>query len=581
MAGGSFHEIPRRTSESSTCTEWVNDSATDVCMNCHARFGVMQLRRKHHCRRCGKVVCSTCSRSRELVLEYHPAKPQRVCNSCVAAPPIAENPEEAASAALEAVKAGKHAKPLSAASLCGMPVPSCDEHREFATLQVRVIEAKGLLAADFNLVSKKSSDPYCLLRVGHGVQVRTCTVGATLEPRWDVTTAFRVSRLDSFLHLEVWDEDTATRDDALGFLDLSLAKVPLSRPFRGWVPLRPPEAQPLPGEDARKTPATGAGAVLLEVQMLDVKPVRRFQAFVSPLPPVPPPLPHFDIDAVYGPAMHLVDLIWSRFLSPILFWILDLIFWASPTRTLFALILWNVGAKYCLEHYPAFFPLGLLCFMLRHYFHEKEEAVRAKRPTLVRKRTAPAILEESQAGSEHGALSRQDSRHADYDEAQLGSAVQSLCFVLPGSVKDLCRGLQPLLRTAADGVQTIHDIFVWDHDASPFAAIALLLWAVLAEVLRFDLYLMLIGSSILLACSPLLPAVSGFSAYLSLLRAKTQPEEWGMRSECAEEWLSKDYLDVKGLASASTSGSPSRQRLRHGKTMPVLSPSKAAERSAH
>lgn len=78
----------------------------------------------------------------------------------------------------------------------------------------------------------------------------------------------------------------------------------------------------------------------------------------------------------------------------------DLIFWASPTRTLFALILWNVGAKYCLErfdqlwllrviavsvstemfelcrlrHYPAFFPLGLLCFMLRHYFHEKEEA---------------------------------------------------------------------------------------------------------------------------------------------------------------------------------------------------------------
>ena len=30
----------------------------------------------------------------------------------------------------------------------------------------------------------------------------------------------------------------------------------------------------------------------------------------------------------------------------------------------------------------------------------------------------------------------QDSRHVDYDEAQLGSAVQSLCFVLPGSVKD-------------------------------------------------------------------------------------------------------------------------------------------------
>lgn len=326
-------------------------------------------------------------------------------------------------------------------------------------------------------------------------------------------------------------------------------------------------------------PGHGAGAVLLEVEMLDVKPLRRFQAFVSPLPPVPPPLPHFDIDAVYGPAMHLVDLIWTRFVAPVLFWTLDLIFWTSPMRTMLALLLWNLGAKYSLQHYPAFFPLGLLVFMLRHYFHEdREEALRpsAKRPTLVRKRTAPAILEDTQAG-ENGALARQDSRHVDYDEAQLGSAVQSLCFVLPSSVKDLCRGFQPLLRTAADGVQTIHDIFVWDHSASPFVAIALLLWAAVSEVLRFDYLLMLMGSSILLACSPLIPALSGFVAYLSLLRAKAQPQEWGMQSECQEDWLSKDYLDVKGLANISPSASP-RQRLRHGKTMPVLR--KVRERSA-
>jgi len=514
------------------------------------------------------------------VLEYHPLKPQRVCNGCVAAPAIPENPEEAIWTALDNVKAGKQAKPLSAVSLSGsgIAVPSGDDHREFATLQVRVIEAKGLLAADYNLVSKKSSDPYCLLRVGHGLQVRTCTVSATLEPRWDVTTEFRVSRVDSSLHLEVWDEDTATKDDALGFLDLPLSKVPLTQSFLGWVPLRPPEAQPLPGEDARKTPAKGAGAVLLEVQMLDVNPVRRFQAFVSPMPPVPPPLPHFDIDAVYGPAMHLEDLIWTRFLSPILCWTLDLIFWTKPSRTLLALVLWNLGAKYCLRHYPAFFPLGLFCFMLSHYFHGDNDQAHTghstKRPTLVRKRTAPAILEDSQEDNQHSALTRQDSRHVDYDEAQLGSAVQKLCFVLPGSVKDTCRGLQPLLRTAADAVQMIHDIFVWDHDASPVVAIALLLWAVLSEVLRFDILLMLMGSSILLACSPLLPALSGFTAYLSLLRAKAQPKEWEMRDEYEEEWLSKDYLDVKGLV--NTSVSP-RQRLRHGKTMPLLT--KAPERS--
>ena len=192
----------------------------EVCMHCHARFGVMQLRRKHHCRRCGKagirsplvlspclegqqnywriledcwsrketlrkrnhfnrpkVVCNSCSRSREVVAEYHPVQPQRVCafachnntmksgteqyrfvvkqkllalyvvaltatgdrkwkvcNSCVASPAVPENPEEASGsdravnrcqqqstcfrleatkAALEAMKAGKYVRPLS------------------------------------------------------------------------------------------------------------------------------------------------------------------------------------------------------------------------------------------------------------------------------------------------------------------------------------------------------------------------------------------------------------------------------------------------------------------------------------
>lgn len=569
MVGGCHTEISRRVSQSSTATEWVDDSATQVCMNCHARFGVMQFRRKHHCRRCGKVVCNSCSRSRELVADYHPVQPQRVCNSCVASPTVPEIPEEAAKAALEAAKSGKYAKPLSATSLGGMPVPTGDEHREFCTLQVRVIEAKGLLAADYNLVSKKSSDPYCLIRVDHGVQVRTCTVSATLEPRWDVTTAFRLSRAHSCLHLEVWDEDTATRDDALGFLDLPLSKVPLSKPLRGWVPLRPPEAQLLPGEEGVR-PAKGAGAVLLEVQMLEVKQLRRFQAFVSPLPPVPSPPPHFDIDAVYGPAMHLVDLIWNRFISPLLFGTLDLLFWTSPKHSLFALLLWNLGARYFLLHYPALFPLGLLCFMLRHYHGGQIEATGSKkRPTLTRKQSAPAILEDSQVGNETEALTRQDSRQlGDYDEAQLGSAVQRLCFVLPSSVKDTCRGLQPLLRTAADAAQMIHDIFVWDHSSSPAVAIVLLLLAVLCEVLRFDTLLMVMGSLILLACSPLIPALLGFVSYLSLLGASNQPQEWEMSADYDKDWMSKDYMDVNGL---SSSPSPVRQRLQHGKTMPLLS----------
>ena len=105
-------------------------------MHCHARFGVLQLRRKHHCRRCGKVVCNACSRARELVEEYHPVRPQRVCNSCVAVPSIVEKPEEAVQKALEAIRAGApHVKPVCAVALGPMVVPTTDEQREFATLE--------------------------------------------------------------------------------------------------------------------------------------------------------------------------------------------------------------------------------------------------------------------------------------------------------------------------------------------------------------------------------------------------------------------------------------------------------------
>ncbi|MCP3858443.1 MAG: hypothetical protein GY704_02225, partial [Phycisphaeraceae bacterium] len=46
---------------------------------CLRPFGV--LRRKHHCRRCGFVVCATCSPHRLQVPGYGTAA-QRVCTNC-------------------------------------------------------------------------------------------------------------------------------------------------------------------------------------------------------------------------------------------------------------------------------------------------------------------------------------------------------------------------------------------------------------------------------------------------------------------------------------------------------------------
>ncbi|XP_048886300.1 pleckstrin homology domain-containing family F member 1 [Brienomyrus brachyistius] len=58
---------------------WVPDQASAICMRCSSKFTMRH--RRHHCRQCGFVVCSSCSRSR-YVLQHISQKPVRVCYLC-------------------------------------------------------------------------------------------------------------------------------------------------------------------------------------------------------------------------------------------------------------------------------------------------------------------------------------------------------------------------------------------------------------------------------------------------------------------------------------------------------------------
>nr|CAD7433515.1 unnamed protein product [Timema monikensis] len=59
---------------------WVPDSEAVVCMHCKkTQFTV--LNRRHHCRKCGAVVCGPCS-SKRLMLPNQSSKPLRVCLNC-------------------------------------------------------------------------------------------------------------------------------------------------------------------------------------------------------------------------------------------------------------------------------------------------------------------------------------------------------------------------------------------------------------------------------------------------------------------------------------------------------------------
>jgi len=58
---------------------WIPDNIVDNCSLCYVKFTLV--RRKHHCRLCGFVICDDCSENR-IVLQNISKKPVRVCDSC-------------------------------------------------------------------------------------------------------------------------------------------------------------------------------------------------------------------------------------------------------------------------------------------------------------------------------------------------------------------------------------------------------------------------------------------------------------------------------------------------------------------
>jgi len=59
---------------------WVPDNETKLCMHCKT-VEFTFINRRHHCRKCGMVVCNDCSNKRVMLPEQS-SKPLRVCLSC-------------------------------------------------------------------------------------------------------------------------------------------------------------------------------------------------------------------------------------------------------------------------------------------------------------------------------------------------------------------------------------------------------------------------------------------------------------------------------------------------------------------
>lgn len=57
--------------------EWIS---TDMCQECGKNFSITV--RQHHCRHCGRVLCSKCSDQEVPIIKFRENKPVRVCKIC-------------------------------------------------------------------------------------------------------------------------------------------------------------------------------------------------------------------------------------------------------------------------------------------------------------------------------------------------------------------------------------------------------------------------------------------------------------------------------------------------------------------
>jgi hypothetical protein len=61
---------------------WRPDETSGLCSKCNAAFTL--LFRKHHCRKCGLIVCANCSKDRVVIANLDSGRPVRVCVTCSA-----------------------------------------------------------------------------------------------------------------------------------------------------------------------------------------------------------------------------------------------------------------------------------------------------------------------------------------------------------------------------------------------------------------------------------------------------------------------------------------------------------------
>ncbi|XP_022058555.2 multiple C2 and transmembrane domain-containing protein 1 isoform X2 [Acanthochromis polyacanthus] len=97
---------------------------------------------------------------------------------------------------------------------------SLSNFKDVGIVQVKVMRAEGLMAADVN----GKSDPFCVLELNND-RLQTHTVYKNLNPEWNKVFTFNVKDINSVLEVTVMDEDRDRSADFLGKAVIPLLSI--------------------------------------------------------------------------------------------------------------------------------------------------------------------------------------------------------------------------------------------------------------------------------------------------------------------------------------------------------------------
>mmetsp|Transcript_12551 Transcript_12551/g.28056 ORF Transcript_12551/g.28056 Transcript_12551/m.28056 type:complete len:817 (+) Transcript_12551:75-2525(+) len=163
----------------------------------------------------------------------------------------------------------RHDLPLETLVSMKSPVP-------IGVLEVEILEAEHLIAADKSITGKLSSDPYVECSVGLA-KMRSSTIANTLNPKWaDGPDHLLVYNLSQVVRLEVYDDDTFA-DDLIGLLPgysvYWLCQEAEGKAEGHWFDLQAPEAADKKHKDPGRSESKAlrdAGRIKLRIRYLDV-----------------------------------------------------------------------------------------------------------------------------------------------------------------------------------------------------------------------------------------------------------------------------------------------------------------------